>query len=301
MHRMTIPLALTTVMVFVACARLAARSTIADAVVFASERDGNTDIWFQRLDGSGLRRLTTNAAPDQQPRCSPDGRSVLFVRGEGRARAIVHLDMTNGVERQLTSSGAYDYTPSWSRDGSRIYFTRGGREGEFDRLAEMNVDGTGVRFLTDGTAHDVRPLPSPDGRKLLYHSYRYERGNTELHLLDLSTGATQRITDSPARDYEGTFADSTRVLFSSNRDGGHFRLYELHLPTGAVRRVLDTGHDIWGARYSGDGRVLVYTGTTAQWRVLKLSLRTGQATALLDPRHSNAAADWCTTARSGQN
>ena len=65
-------------------AALTSRLTLTDAIdkdphsaaghlVFASSRDGDEEIYMGRNDLSGLKRLTTSAGEDEQPRLSPDG------------------------------------------------------------------------------------------------------------------------------------------------------------------------------------------------------------------------------------
>ena len=47
-------------------------------IAFASDRDGNWDIYAMNSDGSGLVRLTNNSADDYDPSWSPDGRRIAF-------------------------------------------------------------------------------------------------------------------------------------------------------------------------------------------------------------------------------
>jgi serine/threonine-protein kinase len=47
-------------------------------VAFVSSATGNSDIWVQHVDGSGLRQLTNDAEADSWPVWSPDGRWIMF-------------------------------------------------------------------------------------------------------------------------------------------------------------------------------------------------------------------------------
>jgi Tol biopolymer transport system component len=259
-------------------------------IVFSSERSGGGDIYMARIDGSELRRLTHDSLAERLPRCSPDRRQLLFVRGEGAAAELVLLDLASGAERYLTRDEARDSTPEWSIDGAHVYFTR--RDGAHDRLAVIAADGSGLRFLTPAGVHNVMPAVSPDGASLVHHSYAFGR-ETELQLLDLASGAFTRLTDAPGADYEASFAGPDRLVFSSNRGGGHYRLYRQDAGKDA-QLLADTGMDSWTARFSPAHRlVLFHTGKPGAWRSMALPIDGGTPAPILDDGESNSTPDWC--------
>ena len=49
-----------------------------DGVAFASDRDGDYEVYTMKPDGSRVRRLTTNPASEDEPSWSPDGRTLAF-------------------------------------------------------------------------------------------------------------------------------------------------------------------------------------------------------------------------------
>ena len=48
-------------------------------IVFASDRDGDYDIYVMNSDGSDVRQLTNNDAYDGYPVWSPDGSKIAFL------------------------------------------------------------------------------------------------------------------------------------------------------------------------------------------------------------------------------
>jgi LysM repeat protein len=74
-------------------------------VAFMSARDGNWEVYSVNLDGSGLKRLTSNSANDGLPTWSPDGRSIAFVSNRGGAWAIWVMDASGDNQRKLFDLG----------------------------------------------------------------------------------------------------------------------------------------------------------------------------------------------------
>jgi LysM repeat protein len=70
-------------------------------VAFMSSRDGNWEIYTVNLDGSGLKRLTSNSANDGLPTWSPDGKSVAFVSNRSGAWAIWVMSASGDNQRKL--------------------------------------------------------------------------------------------------------------------------------------------------------------------------------------------------------
>src|SRR5436190_9424716 len=111
--------ALVTVPAALAGAEAAPRNgQIAFAVQFNTEQ-----LYSVRLDGSPVRRLTTDLGINFQAVESPDGRRLVFSRGfEGRSDLFVMNRDGSGLTN-LTHSRLDDYDPMWSPDGRRIAFT----------------------------------------------------------------------------------------------------------------------------------------------------------------------------------
>ena len=82
-------------------------------------------IFFElRPDGTGLERLITDPAYDDQAAFSPDGKQLVFVstRG-GRTARLWTMDLATRRVEALTSEKGGDFRPSWSSDGKWIAFS----------------------------------------------------------------------------------------------------------------------------------------------------------------------------------
>jgi len=93
-------------------------------IAFMSDQDGNWEVYAVGIDGSGLKRLTNNAARDGLPTWSPDAKSIAFVSDRSGAWAIWVMNADGSNQRKLFDldgsygAGEYDWTHeriSWGR------------------------------------------------------------------------------------------------------------------------------------------------------------------------------------------
>jgi TolB protein len=85
-------------------------------IAFMSNRDGNWEIYVINRDGSGLRRLTRNAANDGLPTWSPDGETLAFVSDEGGSWAVWAVDSDGTNRRKLFDIGGGGLALDWQHE-----------------------------------------------------------------------------------------------------------------------------------------------------------------------------------------
>jgi Tol biopolymer transport system component/DNA-binding winged helix-turn-helix (wHTH) protein len=107
------------------------------AVVNLADRDLGPGIHLVEVDGTGHRAVTTRARGetyfDSNPRFSPDGKSLAFVRWRSDANGDIHtVDLQTGELRQLTFDKAVIGNSSiqWTSDSREILFVSN-RSGSF--------------------------------------------------------------------------------------------------------------------------------------------------------------------------
>ncbi|WP_298815282.1 TolB family protein [Chloroflexus sp.] len=85
-------------------------------IAFASDRNGNWEIYVMNVDGSNLRQLTNNVAVDDAPTWSPDGSQLAFASNRDGDFEIYILNVSDGsIAQQVTWNAAQDRWPLWAQ------------------------------------------------------------------------------------------------------------------------------------------------------------------------------------------
>lgn len=194
-------------------------------VAFATTRDGNSEIYRVRPDGTGPENLTRNPSNDDEPAYSPDGRLIAFTSDRDGGGPRLYLMRADGGEPHAVGDdlpGTEQHDPAWSPDGRTLAFAA--REGLGSAIHVVTLAGGGHRRLGEGgepawaadgriyyslrdsifaraldgtppqlVVPDARtPTPSPDGRWLAF--VRGPAATAALYVLDPGSGAETRIT-----------------------------------------------------------------------------------------------------------
>ncbi len=177
--------------------------------------------------------------------------------------------------RQLTFGGN-NAEAYFSPDGTRLIFQRQEQVDQgCDQQYVMNIDGSGLRRVSNGLGRTTCGYFFDGGRRILYSStfehspecpppadrslgYVWALGRFEIYSARTDGGDLRRLTRNDAYDAEATVSpDGSRVIFTSTRDGD-IDLYTMNPDGGDVRRVTRrVGYD-GGAFFSPDGRHIVW-------------------------------------------
>lgn len=164
------------------------------------------EIYRMRADGSAVERLTTTPGYDGGPFFFPDGSRIVWRRfdEEGLIADVWSMKPDGSDPRQITHFGAMSWAPYVHPSGAYVFFASNKHGFENFEIFIVDVAGTKepVRVTTTG-GFDGLPVPSPDGRRLVWTSTRREVGKGQLFIGEWNHQAALAALEAapPARDH----------------------------------------------------------------------------------------------------
>lgn len=174
-------------------------------------------------------------------------------RGNGRLYSLIVSDQDGENEFKIMESTDPIMSPAWSPDSRRLAYVS--FEGNKSSIFVQTLR-TGSRIQVSSKAGiNGAPAFSPDGRKLVVTLGGVD-GNLDIHVLDINSRQSQRLTTHRAIDTEGSWSpDGRYIYFTSDRSGGP-QIYRVAADGGTPERITFEGSYNARPRLSPDGAKL---------------------------------------------
>ncbi len=176
-------------------------SASGNTIVFATNRDGNYEIYRMGIDGSNLTRLTNNSILDWMPTWC--GSSIVWVSNGD----LWVMDESGGNPRNISCSLPGEVDPSCHPTAATVAYGKpiGGGDVEIFRLniCSSGCPCVGEVQLTDNSVHDLHPSWSPGGRfisfaRLVSSDYEILRMDAEDGSPEAQLTVNDAIDDAPS-------------------------------------------------------------------------------------------------------
>ena len=142
--------------------------------------------------------------------------------------------------------------------GGRAYFSST-RDGNSE-IYSANLDGSGVKRLTNHPGIDVSPTCGPGG-KIAFVSSRH--GGPQIFMMGSGGGAPKRLTYKGDHNQTPAFCmdPDTPLLAFSGRGGGGFDIFTLNLKTGEYKRITQGQGVNQDPAFSPDCRMIAFASS----------------------------------------
>jgi dipeptidyl aminopeptidase/acylaminoacyl peptidase len=222
-----------------------------------------TSLWTVSTRGDEAPRRLTSGTRDSQPRWSPDGKSLAFLRasekdGKPLPPQLFLLSMSGGEPIELTDTPKGAGNPRWSPDGKRIAFSSTTSPGDLAKKAK-SPGATPPTPQRESSEEQGKPSPESQSTKPAGQE-----------------GREPLPDDASASDdeHESDVKVVTRAVYRANGEGyldpSHpSHLWVLTLPAAAddkpaVLQITSGRFDEHDFVWSRDGRELVYATTRSE-------------------------------------
>ncbi len=191
-------------------------------VVFSSMRDGYDgeltaeekkilevdpsyfgELYRIRTDGTGLERLTSVPGYDGGPFYFPNGERIIWRRfsEDGLTANVWSMKADGSDQRQLTDFGAMSWAPYVHPSGEYILFAS--NKHGFSNFEVFMIDVAGTKEpvrITNTDDFDGLPVPTPDGKQLVWTSSRHAGKGAQLYVAQWShETAMKALAAAPLR------------------------------------------------------------------------------------------------------
>ncbi len=208
--------------------------------VFSGQELGNGLQFAGTTDG--WRRMAHKVADQVYSRITGEGgyfdSRVAYVSESGpkdqRRKRLAIMDYDGANVQYLTDSSAIVLAPRFSPTGDRLLYTS--YETGQPRIYVLDVGRVKRQELpTQEGTMSFSPRFSPDGQSIVYSLT--QGGNTDLWKMDLASGQSVRLTNTPAIETAPSYSpDGSQIVFESDRSGTP-QLYIMPANGGSATRI----------------------------------------------------------------
>lgn len=184
------------------------------------------NIYEANPDGSELAPLTTGPAYHAECAYSSDGSEIVYASNETGSMNLYIMNADGSSKRQITHTDySYNGGPFFSPNNSLILFRSDRFEKDFLQIFITDRNGQ-ENQITNNEAVNWAPYWHPNGNVIAYTTSIHGHHQYELYLMNIETGVSCRLTESPSFDGLPVFnTKGDLLLWTSKRGDGSCQIF----------------------------------------------------------------------------
>lgn len=229
-----------------------------ERVVGTVENRDVKEVYIADYDGFNQRRITVGRQLNVSPTWSPDARAIAYTSWRTGFPDIFISRIYEGTMSNPAkgTASAQNSLPMFSPDGTRLAFTSN-RDGNSE-IYIMNVDGSGLRRITNHPAIDTTPTWSPSGTQIAFTS---DRGGTpSIYIIGADGLGLRRITFELSDRATWSPAPRNEIAYTA-RTGPGYDIKVLDIATNEIRQLTFGEGSNEAPAWAANGRHLAFWST----------------------------------------
>jgi len=201
---------------------------------------------------------------------TPDGRYIVFDSNHQGLSTLWKAPVSGGDPEPLTVAADYAFQPTISLRQNRLAFQRFAVDSNIWKAPLFGPDHRPQTRLVASTQEDVKPMFSPDGKRIAFASRR--SGSFQIYVSGTDGSNPVQLTSMKASDTGSPSwsPNGTQIAFDS-RVEGHADIFIVSADGGSSRRITKEPYDNEVPTWSRNGRWIYYTsirsGAEEIWKV----------------------------------
>jgi TolB protein len=197
---------------------------------------------------------------NNSPTWSPDARAIAYTSWRSGFMDIYVSKIYDAilVNPAKGTPSSQNYLPMFSPDGKMLAFTST-RDGN-PEIYIMNVDGSGIRRLTNHPNIDVTPTWSPSGTQIAFTSER--SGAPSIYVVGIDGLQPRRVTYEHSDRATWSPAPFNEIAYAA-RTGPGYDIKVLNLASGESRQITFGEGSNESPAWAPNGRHLAFSSTRA--------------------------------------
>lgn len=222
-----------------------------DMLLFASNRDGNFDLYLKLLGNDILTQVTNDIGEVSSASFSPDGKQIVFSNSVGGQPSSLWVVERDGKNPHVLYEGTGNIaSPVWSPNGKSVAFAMSSAAApESYEIFIMDAETQNVAPLTKGHLANTGGSVdwSPDGRFLLL--FAGLPGAHDIFSLEIVSGAIKQLTNGGNNAAPSYSPDGRWVVFNSMRASENANIFIMHPDGSDVRQLTKDKEPDWQPRW----------------------------------------------------